>query len=297
MRNYKVSTIIAIVFVLLAAAALSGCTSSGATDNAGGLKAGLPDTMDFSIEITGGTTSPVTVTYADMKAMEFKELLSIYTVNSVGTESIGDYVGVPLPSIIAKAGLPEGEVSYKIAAADGYNLVYTSEQVEKSIVALKKNGTAMKANINDKNSIIIVVPNETNNMWMKMPAKIEIVKGAATEPALAITGLTDNKKYLSLEDLKALPQVSSSYMDKSNNTVAITGPSLNALLDSASIQGDATAAVFTGKDGYNKTIKLADIRADPNALITIGTDGSLKNYVANQSSGTRVSDLATIKIV
>ena len=298
MRNYKVSTIIAIVFVLVAAAALSGCTTSATTDNtAGGLKAGLPETMDFSIEITGGTTSPVTVTYADMKAMEFKELLSIYTVNSVGTESIGDYTGVPLQSIIAKAGLPEGEVSYKIAAADGYNLVYTPAQVEKSIIAFKKNGTAMKANINDKNSIIIVVPNETNNMWMKMPAKIEIVKGAATEPALAITGLTDNKKYLSAEDLKAMPQVSSSYMDKSNNTIAITGVSLNALLDSASIQSDATAAVFTGKDGYNKTIKLADIRADQTALITIGTDGSLKNYVANQSSGTRVSDLATIKIV
>ena len=96
----------------------------------------------------------------------------------------------------------------------------------------------------------------------------------------------------------ALPQVNSSYMDKkTNETVAISGPSLNALLDSASIQSGATEAVFTGKDGYNKSISLADIRADPNALITIGTDGSLKNYVANQSSGTRVSDLATIKIV
>ncbi|CAJ35301.1 hypothetical protein [Methanocella arvoryzae] len=298
MISYRVSTIVTVVLVLVAAAALSGCTSSGTADNAGGLKSGLPDTMDFSIEITGGTTSPVTVTYEDMKAMEFKELLGIYTVNSVGTESIGDYIGVPLPSIVAKAGLPEGEISYKIAASDGYNLVYTSEQLEKSIVAFKKNGTVMKPNINDKNSIIIVVPNETNNMWMKMPAKIEIIKGSAAEPALSVTGLTDNKLYLSLDDLRALPQVSSSYVDKkSNETVAISGPSLNALLDSAAIQSGALEAVFTGKDGYNKSISLADIRADPNALITIGEDGSLKNYVADQPSGTRVSDLVTIKIV
>jgi len=302
MRFSKLSMTIIVSLVLIMATALSGCTtgsnSGTTTSGTDALKAGLPDTMDFNIQVIGGTTSPVTVTYADMKAMEFKDLSGISTVNSVGTVTVGDYAGVPMMSVIDKAGLPEGDISFKVAAADGYNIVYTREQMEKSILAFKKNGTALKPEINaGKNAICMVVPGETNNMWTKMPAKIEIIKGTLAAPVLTITGMTENKKYLSLDDLKAMAQVNSTYVDKSNNTVEITGVSLNALLDSAAIQSGATEAVFTATDGYNKTISLTDIKADKNAVIVIGNDGSLKNYVANQPSNTRVSNLSTIKIV
>ena len=301
MRVSKLSMIIIVSLVLIMATALSGCTtgSNSGTNSAGtaALKTGLPSTMD-SIQVIGGTTSPMTVTYEDMKAMEFKELKGISTVNSVGTVTVGDYVGVPMMSIINKAGLPEGDISYKVAASDGYNIAYTREQMEKSILAFKKNGTALKPDINaGKNAICMVVPGETNNMWTKMPAKIEIVKGSLAAPLLSVTGMTDSKKYLSLDDLKSLPQVNSTYTDKSNNTVEITGVSLNALLDSATIQSGASAAVFTASDGYNKTISLTDIRADKNAVIVISQDGNLKNFVANLPSNTRVSNLSTIKIV
>lgn len=300
MKFSRISTILVIVLVLIAAAALSGCTSSdtGTTTGTSGLKTGLPDKADYSIQVVGGTTSPVTVTYADILAMDFKELDGISTVNSVGTVTTGDYIGVPLMSIVDKAGLPEGEVSFVISASDGYNMQYTKEQVAKSIVAFKKNGTPLKLDINGgKNAVCIVAPEETNNMWVKMPAKIEIKKGAATQPALSITGLTDKKEYLTLADLKALPQVNATFPDKNNKTVNVTGVALNSVLDSASIQSGATAAVFTGGDGYNKTVNLTDIRADKTALVAIDNNGTLKNYFTDLPFNTRVSNLTSIKIV
>jgi DMSO/TMAO reductase YedYZ molybdopterin-dependent catalytic subunit len=144
----------------------------------------------------------------------------------------------------------------------------------------------------------MVVPNETNNMWMKMQAKIEIIKGAAGTPALSITGMTDNKKYYSLDDLKAMPQVNGAFFDKkSNSTIEVTGVALNPLLDSASIQIGATAVVFADNSGYNKTVNLTDIRADKTTMIAINSDGSLRSYGANLSTGAWVRNLTTLKVV
>lgn len=301
MKATKITAIFTVALVLIVATALSGCTSSGSGTWAGtdSLKAGLPETMDYSIEIIGGTTSPVTVTYADLKAMEFKALDGETTVNSVGTVTTGDYVGVPMTTILAKAGVLEGEVSYKVSASDGYNIVYTEEQMDRSLLAFKKNGTALTNDVNSNNKAIrMVVPNETNSMWMKMPAKIEIIKGAAVTPVLSITGMTDNKKYYSLDDLKAMPQVNGSFLDKkSNSTLEVTGVAMNPLLDSASIQIGATAVVFADNSGYNKSVNLADIRADKTAMIAINSDGTLRSYGENLSSGAWVRNLTYMKIV
>lgn len=300
MKFNRISTIFTVILVLIAAAVLSGCTTNtGTTSGTGALKAGLPDTMDYSVQIIGGTTSPVTVSYADLKAMNFTELDGLSTVNSVGTVTVGDYIGVPMTEILAKAGVPAGEVSYKVSAIDGYNIVYTKEQMDRSILAFKKNGTALTPDVNSNTKAIrMVVPNETNNMWMKMPAKIEIVKGTAVAPVLSITGMIDNKKYYSLDDLEAMPQVNGSFYDKkSNSTLNVTGVALNPVLDSLSIQIGATQVVFADNSGYNKTVNLTDIRADQTAMIAINSDGSLRDYGNGLPTGAWVRNLTTLKIV
>lgn len=305
MKQGKIAIALTIALVLLMTV-IAGCTTTGtggATSTpvpAGAdLKAGLPDTMDFSIQVSGGTGSPLTLSYADLKNMNFVELKDVSTVNSVGTTTVGDYTGVPMMDIINKAGLPAGEVSFKISASDGYAVTYTMEQINKSMLALKTNGTPLTSNINDdKNCIRMVVQGETKNMWMKVPAKVEISAGAAATTALRIRGnITDKNDYI-LDDLKNMDQKTYTFDDKNNNTVTVTGVSLNYLLDQAGVQSGATGVMFTSADGtYSKTINLSAIRANQSAIVAIDSAGNLRDYVWGQPFNTRVSNLSTIRIM
>jgi DMSO/TMAO reductase YedYZ molybdopterin-dependent catalytic subunit len=176
MRQWKYA---AIILMLALLATIAGCTSSSPPTSSptaadSGLKAGLPDSMDYQISVTGGQNT-VTLTYKDLKAMDFTEIKNASTVNSAGTVTTGSYAGVPMMAIVNKAGLPQGNVSFKISAPDGYTKLYSMDQMQSSILGLKVNDTAMTNDINDKGkSIRMIVPGETNDMWMKMPIKIEI---------------------------------------------------------------------------------------------------------------------------
>lgn len=303
MHRSKLPIFFMIAMVLIAVTAISGCTSSGTSDNTG-LKSGLPDSIDYKIDITGGTHSPVTVSYADMKAMEFIEKKGVTMINSVGTEKTSDYAGIPMMSILDKAGIPDGEVSFKVSAPDGYNKVYTKEQMQKSMLGFKENGTVLTNNINSKSCIKMVVPEEPGDMWMKLPVKIDIIQGQAQNPdssepvALNITGKIDNAKKFRLSDLKSNPIVSISVPYKDNKTLNATGVSLNKLLDEAGVKSDATGVMFVAADGFNRTVKLSDVRAAQDSIIAINdTSGTLRDIVPGQAFNTWVDKLVTIEIV
>ncbi|MDI6897189.1 molybdopterin-dependent oxidoreductase [Methanocella conradii] len=288
--------IISIVVLVMLAVAMSGCTA-GSTDNSG-LKSGLADNPNYKIEIIGGK-SPTTVTFADIKAMGFVEKKGVVMVNSAGTEKTGDYVGVPLMDVINKAGMPDGEYNFKISASDGYSKVYTREQVEKAILALKENGTALTDNVN-KNSIKLVLPGEPGEMWMKVPVKIELTTAASSsseQVVLNITGVGDKPIGLKMSKLQSYPVKSLSLPYKNNTTLNVSGILLNKLLDDYSNK-NATKIKFVASDGYNKTLSLADVRADQDAIIAIDQkNGTLRAVVPAQPYSAWVSKLATIELV
>jgi hypothetical protein len=142
--------------------------------SSGVLKAGLPATMDYRIQVIGGST-PVTLSYVDLRAMDFMELAGVTSTNAVGTVTTYNFIGVPLMTIVNRAGAPSGEHSYKVTATDGYSLDYSQAQFNAGIVAFKTDGIANTNNINDKTSIILVIPGENRNTWLKMPVKIQII--------------------------------------------------------------------------------------------------------------------------
>lgn len=301
MQLKKISIILAITIIIMIAAALSGCTNSATSPTptaapGGDLKSGLPATMDYSITVTGGTT-PVTVTYADLMGMQFKEIKNVATVNSVGTPSGGDYIGIPLMDIVNKAGMPAGDASFKVTASDGYSITYTKEQFTAGILALKTNGTANTNNFNDPNAISIIIPGELKNMWLKMPTKIEISSQAAKPVALSISGANvTTKKTYTIDELKAMPQKSITTTGKNNQTVSATGVSLNDLLDQVGPKGNNVQFISGDAGDYNKTVSLSSIRATNDAIISIGENGALKNILPGQPTGTWVGNLTKIRI-
>jgi DMSO/TMAO reductase YedYZ molybdopterin-dependent catalytic subunit len=170
-----------IMLALSAALAVSGCTGNSPPPEptAAGMeyKAGLPDTLDFTITVTGGMGSPLTLTYKDLKGMDFVQLKDVTSVNSACVKTTGTFAGVPMLAILKKAGLPRGNLTFVVTATDGYTKVYSMGQVRKAIIALKVNGSGMTTDIGDKAKCIrSVVPGENSEMWIKMPVKIDIQK-------------------------------------------------------------------------------------------------------------------------
>jgi DMSO/TMAO reductase YedYZ molybdopterin-dependent catalytic subunit len=301
MQSKKISVILTIALIVMIAAALSGCSSTvsptpTAAPSGGDLKAGLLATMDYSVQVIGGTT-PVTLTYADLKNMEFTELKGVTTVNSVGTVTAGDYIGVPLMDIVNKAGLPAGEVSFKVTASDGYVIDYTKEQFTAGILAFKTNGTANVNNINDPNAIAFVIPGELKNMWLKMPTKIQIVGGAAKPVALSISGANvTSRPSFTLDELKNMTQKMITTTDSKNNTITATGVSLNDLLDKAGPKGAVVQFISGDANGFSKNVSLTDIYNSPDAIVAIDENGVLRNIIPGLPSNTWVGNLTKIRI-
>jgi hypothetical protein len=229
--------------------------------------------------------------------MQMKELKGVTTVNSVGTPTAGDYIGIPLMDIVNKSGVPSGDVSFKVTASDGYAIDYTKDQFVAGILALKTNGKPNVNNINDPDAIMFIIPGELKNMWLKMPTQIAIAAGSAKPVALSISGANvTTKKNYALDDLKAMTQKTITTTGKNNTTVTATGVSLNALLDQVGPKGTMVQFISGDANGYNKSISLADIRASSDAIISIDENGVLKNIIPGQASGTWVGNLTKIRI-
>lgn len=165
------------LFLVIFIIAITAVTPSYAQPADGNLKDGLPDTMTFNIEVTDGTKS-VTLSYADLKAMDFVELNNVVSTSS--TDSVAktnDFIGVPLMSIMNSAGAPSGSFSYKVTAIDGYTVEYTQAQFDVAIVAFKTDGVVNTNDINSPNKITLVVPGSLRDYWPWLPVKIQIIGG------------------------------------------------------------------------------------------------------------------------
>ncbi len=297
MQLKKLSILATIILILAIAVALSGCTNS-ASSTEEGLASGLPATLDYSIEVTGGTT-PVTLTYADLRAMNLIELNDVSVVNSVGTTTSGDYVGVPLMDIVNKAGLPAGEVSFTAFASDGYNVEYTSEQFNAGILALKTDGTPNTDGFNDQYPISFVFNGGEKNAWIKMPTRIVIHAGAAEQTALFISGdnVTTKKSY-SLSQLKNMTAQMKTITtaDSKGINITATGVLLNYLLDQVGPKGVNVTFISGDANGYSKNVTLAAIHDSIDAIVAIDENGVLRNIIPGQPSNTWVGNLTKIRV-
>lgn len=116
MKRGKIFIIILTAVVLLAFTVISGCTSSKTSiiaspvgtheTSAADFTAGLFDNVSYSIEVVGGTHSPLTLTYADLKSLGLVEKSNVTYVGADGLDYTGDFVGIPMDAILNKAGLP-----------------------------------------------------------------------------------------------------------------------------------------------------------------------------------------------
>lgn len=171
----KQLAIVLITLAVLAAAAVAGCTSSPGGTATPTASAGT-SAASYQIVITGGNVSPVTVTYADLRGMKTTELKNATMVKMNGVPITSDWVGVPLADILAKAGLPAGNLTLTMTAPDGFQSVYPLSDLDGAMLGLEKNGTMLDADVNGDNPIQLVIDQQIGHDWIKVPTAINISK-------------------------------------------------------------------------------------------------------------------------
>ena len=136
-----------------------------------GLPAGV---SGYQVRIIGGVNPNVTVSTGDILKMAFVRLDHVEKKNQNDINYIANYTGVPLISILQVAGIPAGNVTFRVVSQDGYSASLSLRQAEYSILAFYQDDVPYDLDVNSKKTIKIVPMGLTSEFWIKLPAEIRI---------------------------------------------------------------------------------------------------------------------------
>ena len=146
-----------------------------------------------------------------------------------------------------------------------------------------------------------IVPPVANDVDA-VPAELANVAAAAAAPApaadiaLSITGAVENELTLTLDDLKGMEVVQITTEHPSKGEQTYEGVRLNALLDLAELQADATTLSMIASDGYSSDVPLADVQACADCLVAFHSSGDLRMVMPGMSSDVWVKKMIKIEI-
>jgi len=115
---------------------------------------------------------------------------------------------------------------------------------------------------------------------------------AQPTPTAAPTVITVNGKAFTMDNLKALDQVTVDYTDKEGNVTPYTGVLITDLL-TASKSSPAVTLTLIGSDGYEASMAVADLTDQD--IIAITDDGTLRSVLPEQSGKLNVKGVAKLR--
>jgi DMSO/TMAO reductase YedYZ molybdopterin-dependent catalytic subunit len=121
--------------------------------------------VDWSIEINGAVSQPLTLTYAELAKREQVTLENVLMRRSQGEDTTNTWVGPDLAAILQEAGISDGATGITAFAADGYAMSMTMEDIKGAIIALQVDGEWI-AEDEDHGPIRIVAPEKPANHWL-----------------------------------------------------------------------------------------------------------------------------------
>lgn len=114
--------------------------------------------------------------------------------------------------------------------------------------------------------------------------------------ALKITGKIASEMGWTETELRGMETIDSEYTGKDGTTKTYTGVSINALLDEAGLQSDASTVSFVASDGYQADVPLADVQACLTCIVTFDEDGGLRMVMPDFSSKDQVKGVVEIQV-
>ncbi len=124
-----------------------------------------------------------------------------------------------------------------------------------------------------------------------------VAPATEVEGSLVITGLVGQPLGFMEADLRALNVLQITAEHPKSGSAEFEGVSLNALLDMAGVQDDATTLVVTAVDGYAAEVSLDEVRACTDCLIGFtNTLEKLKMVMPGFDSGAWVKDVVNLEV-
>lgn len=267
MRVLKYSGLVLLVAVVLLVAGCGGAAGPQAPD------------VDWTLTVEGEVDNPLTLSYADLAAMEQISLKDILMQKSTGEDTVNDWEGVPLTAILEQAGASPDASGITAVAADGYAIMVSMADLEDGIVALKSDGEWIATGDADHGPIRLVLPNKPGNHWVFQLSNI-VVEGAGALPPVAewelsFEGAVDNERtfeYVQLTGLERIELEGLVVQTKSGeSTHDFEGVALTTLFDLVALRSEAQSITAMAVDGYEVTLAIQDLGRD--AMIALRTDG------------------------
>lgn len=111
---------------------------------------------------------------------------------------------------------------------------------------------------------------------------------------IVVKGMVDNPMTLTAEAMQAMDPVTITAAHPKMGDQEYTGVRLNDLFTTLKVQSTATTLLLGATDGFMAEIPLADIEAAPDAMIAIGSDGTLNGVMPGMSSKAWVKDIVSM---
>ncbi|MBU6996023.1 MAG: molybdopterin-dependent oxidoreductase [Theionarchaea archaeon] len=133
------------------------------------------DSTGWVLEVTGLVETQLALTYEEvLQVPSVTQVTHLYCMP--GYEGTGKWTGVPLRSVLEKAGYSEQAGAVVIYAADDF---YTSISLEKAlqegtILAYQMNGVVLPRE--HGYPLRLVLPDEVGSKWVKWIVRIEVVE-------------------------------------------------------------------------------------------------------------------------
>jgi DMSO/TMAO reductase YedYZ molybdopterin-dependent catalytic subunit len=273
------------LIVLLLAVALAGC-------------GGAAPEVDWTLSISGAVSNPLTLSFADLVDMPEGELQGILMEKSLGEDTTGDWSGVPLAELLAKAGAGEF-VSITAVAGDGYAIEISKDELQEAIVALKENGEWIAEADVDHGPIRLVCPHTPANRWVFQLAELQVNAQAAGVPddaAFKITGSVKTEVGWSEDKLLSMDTIDTEYTGKDGVANTYTGVRISDLLSKADPEDGATTVVFVADDGYSAEVPLADIEACADCIVAFQNQGGFRIVAPDMSGKAQVKGVVEIQV-
>lgn len=122
---------------------------------------------------------------------------------------------------------------------------------------------------------------------------------ATTAPAsmttggtIAVKGMVDNPKTLTLVDLQAMKMTTITAEHPKKGSTEYTGVLMSDIMALAGVQSGAAVLNMAATDGYMGQVTLAEM--DPDSMVAFTDDGKLNAIMPGQSGKAWVSDLVSL---
>jgi DMSO/TMAO reductase YedYZ molybdopterin-dependent catalytic subunit len=235
--------------------------------------------VDWTLTVEGEVDTPLTLSYADLAAMEQVSLKEILMQKSTGEDTTNDWEGPSLAAILEKAGASADAGGITAMAADGYAIMISMPDLEDAIVALKSDGEWIATADEEHGPIRLVVPNKPANHWIFQLTDI-VVEGAGALPPqaeweLAFEGAMDNERTFEFVQLTSFERVELEGLvvqtRDGESTHDFEGVPLATLFDLVALSSDAKSITAEAADGYSVAINMTDLGDD--AMVALKMDG------------------------